>query len=288
MRPLPRCVLTLPYVFLCAASTFAQQPAAADNPQIVMRNDSLSLNLPEAPLASGGGYKPPVAPAATGGNWLFRRFSIGTYSSTLGFGGRMATSITHGINLRAGVTYLNFSVDRSAYGIPYNANLILQSEQAAVDLYPFRHSTFHVSPGWFFASSNRAFGSAYVPSGIALTLNGMNYYSSATNPIHASGYIGFSRSAPMVTMGWGNWIRHMTEGGHWAFPFEFGMAFEHDPKTGLDFTGDACASNGRNCINVISDPGFQANLDVERKRLQNDADWARFYPIFGGGIVYRF
>ncbi len=286
MRPLPRCVLMLAFMSSCAAPSFAQQPATAPGAEMPAFSYVSTFTLPDAPPEGNGNTRPPAAPAAVGGNWLFRRFSIGTFSSTLGFGGRVATSITHSINLRAGVTYLSFTLDRKAYGVPYNTNVILQSEQVAVDWFPFHN--FYVSPGWFFASSNRLFGSANVPPNTQLILNGSNYYSSTTDPVQATGFIRLSRSAPMITMGWGNWIRHALPGNHWAFPFEFGMGFEHDPKTGLDFTGQACTYPGRNCFDVTTNAEFQANVNVERKKLQDDADWARFYPILAGGIVYRF
>jgi hypothetical protein len=56
----------------------------------------------------------------------------------------------------------------------------------------------------------------------------------------------------------------------------------------LNFSGEVCTGGQQNCQNIATDPSVQANIQVERKRLQNDANWLRFYPIIAGGIVYRF
>ena len=285
MRLLPRYVLMLALLSLCAASACAQQSAPASSTALAL-NDFSAPSLPSASSGSSGVTRPPVAPAAVEG-WFFHRFAIGSYSSPLGFGGRIATSIAPSLNLRAGASYFSLSMSRTQDDIPYTANVVLQSEQVMVDWYPF-HNNFHLSPGVLFASSNRAFGSASIAAGNSFTLNGTTYYSGAADPVQASGYVRFRRTAPTLTMGWGNWIRRESQ-GHWTFPFEFGVAFEGDPATALNFTGQVCTGYPQlDCSDIASNPEVQANIAAEQKKLQNDADWARFYPILAGGIVYRF
>jgi len=92
----------------------------------------------------------------------------------------------------------------------------------------------------------------------------------------------------MFTLGWGNWIRGERQ-RHWAFPFALGFAYVGDPTTILNFTGTACTDAAQQyCHNMTTDPSIQANVSAERQKLQNDADWLRFYPVVAGGIVYRF
>jgi hypothetical protein len=225
------------------------------------------------------------------GTLLFRHFGVGTYESPLGFGGRFAVSIAPRLILRAGASYFSYSSTQTASGIPFQINVRFQSEQAVFDWYPFR-GNFHISPGVLFGSSNRAFGGGDVPAGQSFSLNGVTYFSGSAAPIKASGSVYFAHTAPLLTAGWGNWVR-LPEGPgsrrHLTFPFEFGVAFVGDPETALNFSGDVCTGGSqRNCQNIATDPSVQANIQVERKRLQNDANWLRFYPILAGGIVYRF
>jgi hypothetical protein len=196
-------------------------------------------------------------------------------------------SITHSTNLRAGVSYFSFTTTQTADDVPYKVNIRLQSEQVGVDWYPF-HNKFHLSPGILFGSANRVFGSTIIPAGVQFTLNGVNYFSSAAEPVQASGSVVFQRTSPTLTAGWGNWIRHEGQ-GHWTFPFEAGVAFANDPKTTLNFSGEVCFDAAtQHCENIATSPDVQVNIAAAHKKLQDDADWVRFYPIIAGGIVYRF
>ena len=283
----PRCALMLTLAVTFAAPVFAQQPGSVNNPAVAAAIESSSRSYVDAaPKASGGFLQ--VAPDNASGGYFFRHYGIGTYESPLGFGGRIAVSLTHSLNLRAGASYFPFSQSRTQSDIPYTANVLLQSEQASLDWYPFHRRSFHLSPGVLFGNSNRVYGSASVPAGNSFTLNNVNYYSGGADPIQASGSVAFRRTAPTLTVGWGNWVRHAGK-GHWAYPFEFGAAFMGDPKTALNFTGQVCTDAAQHfCQNITTDAAAQANLAVERTKLQNDANWARFYPIIAGGIVFRF
>lgn len=286
MALLPRGVLVLFLSVICPATLLAQHLDSSQLPSSTRSfTDSDNMNA----VSSGGasGLRAQVAAAAVEGGWFFRHYALGTWESPLGIGGRFAVSLSSSLNLRAGASYFSFSTDRTAGGIPYSANVRLQSEQAVVDWYPF-HNNFHVTPGVLFGSSNRAFGGATVSAGDSFTLNGVTYYSGAADPIQASGSVNFRSTAPMLTLGWGNWIRRAKQ-SHWAYPFEFGVAFMGDPKTSLNYVGQICTDAGQvHCQDATSDAEVQANIEAERVKLQNDANWARFYPIIAGGLVYRF
>lgn len=282
MTPLPRCILALLIAASCMTPVLSAQqaePAGAPVP-----------TDPAIPPADTRTAQVPTA-FAEQGTLLFRHYGVGTYESTLGFGGMAAVSIIGSLNLRAGVSYFSYSSTQSASGIPFQINVRYQSEQGVLDWYPF-HGNFHISPGVLFGSSNRAFGAGDVPAGDSFNLNGVTYFSGSAAPVEASGSVYFAHTAPLLTAGWGNWVRVPERQGsqrHLTFPFEFGVAFVGDPKTALNFSGVVCTGAGQqNCQNIATDPSVQANIQVERKRLQNDANWLRLYPIIAGGIVYRF
>jgi hypothetical protein len=279
----------------CVASIAQEQAREpANNPASAAGSDSSSqynLSAANSYPAGSSAVRRPVAPDVSGGSWFLRHYGLGTYGSPLGFGGRIAVSLTGSVNLRAGASYFSFTTNRTVSNIPFDANVRLQSEQASVDWYPF-HGSFHISPGVLFGNSNRAFGGATVPAGNSFTLNGVTYYSGSGAPIHASGSVAFARTSPTLTVGRGNWVRHpdvRREQGHWTFPFEAGVAFSGDPKTALNYTGQVCTSPSQQlCQNIATDAPVQANVQAERRKLQNDANWLRFYPIVSGGVVYRF
>ncbi len=296
MTALPRSALAAAIAACFAAVVFAQQPvsspapAASPTPMTVAANSpfvsSSRVEMPVKP-ASGSGVRLPINSSSESQSWFLRRYGIGTYSSPLGFGGRLAVSLAPRLNLRVGASYFSFGMTRSVSNIPFSANVKLQSEQASLDWYPF-HNSFHLSPGILFGSSNRAFGSASITAGSSFTLNGVTYYSSSTNPVHASGSVLMAHTAPTFTVGWGDWVRGERQ-RHWAFPFEMGFAYVGDPTTLLNFSGTACTDPAQQfCHNIATDSSIQANIAVEKQKLQNDANDLRFYPIVAGGIVYRF
>lgn len=269
-----------------ATVVYAQQTTpvtiAANNPAI----SSSYVDTASMP-PSGRAVRLPVDTQPMPRGWFLRRYGIGTDSSLLGFGGLIAISLAPGLNLRAGADYFSFGMTRSVSNIPFSANVKLQAEQASIDWYPF-HNSFRLSPGLLFGSSNRAYGSASIAAGNSFTLNGATYYSSSSDPVHASGSVLLAHTAPTFTVGWGNWIRGERE-GHWAFPFEMGFAYVGDPTTVLNFTGTACTDPTQQyCTNIATDPAIQANIAVEKQKLQNDANYLSFYPILAGGIAYRF
>lgn len=287
MATLPRFVLTLFLSAGCVFSAFSQQSQLVQSSSSVAALVGSANPFNASPSAAPVGIMRPPAPSVNQG-WFLRRFGAGTYSSPLGFGGQFAVSLSRSLVLRAGASDLHFGLNGTEDNIPYTANVHLQSEQAGVDWYPF-HGNFHVTPGLLFGAGNRIYGSALITPGQSFSLNGVTYYSASSNPVNGSGRIDFRHTAPSLTLGWGSWIRRDGQSRHWAFPFEFGAAFMDDPKTELNFTGTVCANASQQyCQNIAEDPEVQANIAVERKRLQNNADYLRFYPIIAGGIVYRF
>lgn len=277
MACLPRCVLILSLSALTAAPVMGQQFRSAA-PAAVINSSASSFRV-----------QPSVSRPAWGGSGLFQHFGLGTYESPLGFGGRVATSLTQQLVLRGGASYFSFSTSQKASGIPYTANVVLQSEEVQADWYPWMRHRFHISPGVQFGNSSRVFGNASIPAGNSFTLNHTTYYSGAAGPVQASGSVRFRRASPMLTVGWGSWVRRGEQQGHWAFPFELGTVFNATPATVLNFSGVVCTDPGQSvCEDIANDPSVQANIQAERAKMHKDAQWARFYPIIAGGIVYRF
>ena len=146
---------------------------------------------------------------------------------------------------------------------------------------------FHVSPGVLVYAADPITATASAPTGSNFTLGGVDYYSSASDPITGTGKIRFNRAAPTVTVGWGNLVSRK-EGKHFAVPFEVGVAFQGSPKASLALAGTACDSTGTNCQNAATDPTIQSNIVSEQTKVNNSMSFFKVYPIISIGFGYKF
>jgi hypothetical protein len=243
----------------------------------VERTDSTSRS-------DSGRFQPP-APAARGSSF-FSTVGIGAKVSPLGIGVDVATPLWRGANLRVGGNFFNYSDNFSQDGFHYHASLRFRSVQAGVDWFPF-HNGFRVTPGALLYSGNRVTATPTVLGGQTFTLNDTDYISSATDPIRGSGKVEFAKAAPTLTVGWGNLVPR-GEGRHLSFPVEVGFAYVGDPTVSFHLSGSACDATGQGCAVITNDPTFQANVQAEQRKIQDDVSPLRFYPIVSAGVGYRF
>jgi hypothetical protein len=217
----------------------------------------------------------------------FSTVAVGVTAGTLGAGVELVTPISRRTNLRVDGHFFNYSQTLEQDGISYSGNLRLRDFRASYDLYPFKGG-FRLSGGVAVYNQFNVAANAAVPANKTLTLNDVDYYSSAADPLHGNASIAYGRKvAPTLTFGWGNAIPR--SGRHLAFPVELGMAFTGTPKFDLDMFGSACSvSSTAGCAVVSSYPDFQTNLAAQRRKINNDLQPLRFYPILSLGVTYRF
>lgn len=235
-------------------------------------------------LAAPGTHRYPVAPAAESVR-PFSQLAVGVKFSTLGAGVEVATPLSGHFNLRVGGNFFQYTDHLTTNGIHYAAALNFSSAQASIDWFPWGRS-FHVSPGALVYSGNRIIANGSVPGGTSFTINGNDYVSDLADPVGGSARIDLAHAAPMLTFGWGNLIPRKP--GHFIIPFEMGFAYIGDPKVGLNFGGSVCDAQQLGCRPVQSDPTFQSDVAAEKAKIQNNANYARFYPILSLGFAYRF
>jgi len=70
-----------------------------------------------------------------------------------------------------------------------------------------------------------------VPAGKTFTLDGTTYTSSATDPVTGTGAVTMNKTAPKLTVGWGNLVPR--SGRHFSVPVEIGAAYIGDPKVAV-------------------------------------------------------
>jgi hypothetical protein len=218
----------------------------------------------------------------------FSGVGIGLYGGLGGAGFDLATPLARRFNVRAGAEYFSYSTTFQDQGANVAVQLRMQSGHASLDWLPFGNG-FRLSPVMVFLNDNRAQATARVPAGSTITLNGQNYLSSATDPLHGAGSVDFRKISPGFTLGWGNLVPRT--GGHFSFPVEAGFYYAGQPGLKVSFTGSACDPTqppAIGCESVNQDAGFQQSLSQFIAHSNHNLSYATFLPIFRFGLGYSF
>jgi hypothetical protein len=238
-----------------------------------------------APVA----FVKPNPPAIS--NSLFRPFSRLGIASRAGFAGvgfDLATPLARRFNLRAGSDFFGYSDTFQEQGANVAINLHMQTAHSSLDWFPF-NGGFRLSPQIVFANNNRVQAIALIPSGSNITLNGQNYVSSLSDPLHGVGLIHFRKVSPSITFGFGNLIPR--KGSRFSVPIEAGFYYTGQPGLKVSFSGSACdptQAPAIGCQSVTQDASFQQNLDAFIARNNHNLSYASFFPIFSIGFGYAF
>ena len=288
-----RAAFALALVSALASSGRAQTApmmTAADAPAPALFSSSrtsIEASAADAPAPAAAITRGQPAPS---GSYVgpMSRIAVGSYVSLLGIGGGVAVEVMRAINLRVSGNFFSYSLTGTDDGANYSGNLHMRSFQASADYFPFHGRNFHISPGLLFRNQNRVIASGGIGGGQSFTLNDVNYYSSTTDPVTGSGSVQFKSTAPMLTVGWGNWVSRR-EHKHFSFPFEIGFAHTGEASVALNLKGTVCnAPDDMYCDQIATDPSVQANIAGQIQKLQKDLQWIRFYPIVSGGVAFKF
>jgi hypothetical protein len=202
------------------------------------------VTLPPPPRGTTQTYRP------------FSALGISTRVGLAGTGFDVATPLATRFNVRAGGDFFNDSTTFQEQGANIGVNLHLGSGHAALDWFPFG-GHFRISPQLVFGNNNRILATAVIPSGSTVTLNGQDYISSYTDPLHGSGRIDFHKISPGLSFGFGNLIPRT--GSHFSIPVELGFYYAGQPSMQVAFTGSAC------------DPNYPASVGCESVNIRTQA-----------------
>jgi hypothetical protein len=284
-----------PHIFavstLLIASTLAVPHTFAQIPGVETASlDMASAPLPAERLPSSAAYVT-APPRPIGANRSYRPFSSLGMATRVGFAGTgfdLATPMARKFNLRAGTDFFSYDTSFQEQGANVGIDLHLRSSHGALDWFPFG-GHFRLSPQVVFGNNNRILATAVIPSGSTITLNGQNYISSYTDPLHGSGRVDFRKVSPGMSFGFGNLIPR--DRSHFSIPVEMGVYYAGQPSLQVAFTGSACDPNyppSVGCQSVTQDTGFQQNLAAFKVRNDHNLSYASFFPIFSVGFGYRF
>jgi hypothetical protein len=211
------------------------------------------------------------------------RVGIGLKVSTLGVGIEAAVPLFAKANLRGGANYFKYNRAMTNDGIHYTGQLQFRSAEAHFDWFPI--GGFHVSPGVLFYNGNQLTANAAVPGGQNFTLSGTQYQSDLAMPVGGTGKLDFVKVSPTIMVGFGSLIPR--SGRHFSFLAEVGGAYQGSARVALNLTGMVCDTSGLFCI-PTSDPTVQANIQAQQRKIQNDINPYRFYPVISMGVGFNF
>jgi hypothetical protein len=246
------------------------------------------------PLMRGEKYKAPWQGEEQWGR--FSRIGIGADVSTLGVGLKGATILTSTIDLRLMGNFFNWnSASFDIEGTRTHGTVHFASLQTAVDFYP-KNSIFRLSAGALLWNANEVNAAGVEDPGTSFTVDGKTYYSSKTDPVMATGTVGFHTNEPAFTLsgGFGRYVPRSAR--HWSFPAEFGVVFMGAPSLVINPSGTVCTSAADTpgtCsdVNDTSNPvgaEFNQALDAEEARWRRSLARVTIYPIFSYAVVYSF
>ncbi len=195
------------------------------------------------------------------------RISIGITGGTLGIGPEIGVRVADNFGVRGNATFLSFSGDYDSDDVTYNGKLKLKSYGVMADLYPFG-SHFRVSAGARI-NRNRVDLSA-TPTGTT-EIGGVEYSAAQIGTLSGRGET--KKVAPALTLGWSGAKRR-----GFMFGFDAGVLFQGAVRV-REFRATGALAN---------DATFRANLETERRDLQDDVDDYKVYPIVQFAIGYRF
>jgi hypothetical protein len=193
------------------------------------------------------------------------RFAVAGKAGTLGLGGEFTAGVTSNVNARVGYNALDLDFkDKEIENVNYDIGVGLSSFSALADWYIFNGS-FHLSGGAFLMD-NKIDLKGRPTENVEI---GDNTYTPADVGT-LTGRVKIDDLAPYVGIGWGN---PLTSSRRWGFTCDLGVAFTSSPDVKLS------ASNPK----VI-----QSDLEQERKKIEDDLDAIKFYPVISLGLYYRF
>jgi len=193
---------------------------------------------------------------------------------TLGVGATVTKSITPNINAKVGINGLGLDRDFDESGVKYNANLNLFNVSTLVDYHPWKNLGFRLTGGLVFQDNNLE-GTAKATDGQKIQI-GDREYDTTTQLQSVKTKVSFPNSvAPFIGIGWGNVVK---PGKRWSYSINSGIMFAGSPKVEMTPIG----------ANPLLLNQIQADIDKERKQLEDDLNWLNIYPVLSVGISYQF
>jgi hypothetical protein len=239
---------------------------------------ALAALLPLAPLAAArpAHAQPPAAapaPAAplpppldsTGR----RPIQIGLTLGTTGVGIEVSRLVLGHLGLRVGAAAAGATVsDVGLEDVDGDASLRMLNTHALVDLFPFRRAGFHFTGGVMSVSTRVVVRAR--PDGATFTVNDVDYPVGEVGTL--TGRVSLPRAMPYAGIGFGR-------------PRTFGFRFVPAADIGVAF---GRATSELRAENAPSDARLAADVEAERRRIDDDLGKFPYFPVLRTTFAWRF
>ncbi len=199
-----------------------------------------------------------------------REINLALKVSTLGVGVDISTPISEIISTRFNMNGATYGVTESSDGIDFEGDFTLFTAGLLVDYYPFINN-FRFSSGVYY-NGNGFTGSSKPSAGTTVDINGQEYTINELGSLDSE--ISFNTIAPYLGLGWGN----NTHEKGWGVIFDLGVLYHGSGTANLTAVG---ASD--TIVNEIENDIVQ-----EEKKINDDLEKVKFYPVVALGVNYTF
>lgn len=202
---------------------------------------------------------------AAGAAWADNN-SFYASGGTTGAAGGYARAISRHMGARIEVNALDYDLTFRSDDARYDATVRMDTLGAFVDYFPSPHGRFRITVGAL--SGDRRVDLVGTRDSGTVTINGEQYDAAGE---HMTGTIEWPVAAPYVGVGFG----HRRGARGFSFIADLGVIYGNPEVT-------LAASPG------LAQAAGQSNIEAERRRVQEQADRYKVYPVLKFGIGYAF
>lgn len=195
-------------------------------------------------------------------------FWFGVKAGTLGYGAEVSWRPIEWLDLRAGGNFLDYDDSGAQAGINYDATLSLNTYYLTGN-FRFPLSPFRLTAGAF-ANNNEVRMASQEMSGYPIGDNDTPYLPAEVGTLRS--VTTFDGVAPYVGAGFDFDLFDRV-----GLSLDFGVLWQGDPMVSMTATGL-----------LAQDPGFLADLEVERQQLENEMEDLKAYPVVSIGFNFNF
>jgi hypothetical protein len=190
---------------------------------------------------------------------------------TTGVGVHLSVPVQPNVNARFGVNAMNYSYSDNTSDVDYDFKLKLQTFDALLDWFP-AGGGFRLSGGVVY-NGNKVDARARSNSTGSYTFNGRTYTAADAGTVN--GRIDFRKVAPYLGIGWGN---ALAKDKGWGFSADLGVLFQGAPRTSMTSSGCTLPDCSQ----------LQSDITAENRKLNDEVDSFKAYPVIRFGVSYKF
>jgi hypothetical protein len=186
-------------------------------------------------------------------------------------GVHLSVPVQPNVNARFGVNAMNYSYSDNTSDVDYDFKLKLQTFDALLDWFP-AGGGFRLSGGVVY-NGNKVDARARSNSTGSYTFNGRTYTAADAGTVN--GRIDFRKAAPYLGIGWGN---ALAKDKGWGFSADLGVLFQGAPRTSMTSSGCTLPDCSQ----------LQSDITAENRKLNDEVDSFKAYPVIRFGVSYKF